>query len=508
METIWTRERCAEEAAKYKTRTEFCKGSCTAYEHALENGWIEDYDWMEKKTGIYKDPDKCREAASQYKTRTEFLRGNRAAYRSARNNGWLDSYDWMPKPNIKKRTTWNEDTCREAAVLCKNAKDFSNSFPAAYEKAVYCGWIDSYTWFERPQVHNKKWDEDTCREAALQCKSRTEFKKKFHRAYEFASKNKFINTYHWFEEYMKPDGWWDDPDHVREESKRYFSITDFAKGSQIAYKNAVRNGWIDEYTWLTRSKKSKGWWNDYDKCFNAAKLYSNEYQMKKHSITAYKYAKENGWIKDYYWFEPVKVRYSRGYWNDKERVTEVAKGFITRGDFQKKYPSAYKYAIKNGWMDDFYWFGEKIDLKNGKIDQVYAYEFVNEHAVYVGRTLMQRAKTRDWEHIFKDKDAVYNFAKEHDIAIPEMKVLEDNLTLEDGIRLEGVYVEKYRQEGWQILNRAKTGSIGGLFNRLTKKKCIEKSKLCSSIEEFKRKYPGEHRKSKEKGWIDQFNWLK
>ena len=38
MKTIWTREKCAEEAAKYPTRTTFAKCSSTAYYHAVKNG--------------------------------------------------------------------------------------------------------------------------------------------------------------------------------------------------------------------------------------------------------------------------------------------------------------------------------------------------------------------------------------------------------------------------------------------------------------------------------------
>lgn len=506
MKTIWTREKCAEEAAKYPTRTTFAKGRDTAYHHALKNGWIDDYDWMTITKGIYKDPEKCRDAALQYKTRSEFLKGNSAAYYCAVNNGWLDSYDWMPKARTKKKREWNEETCRSAAEKCSTIKEFEELFPSAYSRSLYCGWMKNYTWFERPQKP-KKWNEENSREAALQCKNRTEFRSKFDGAYWFASENNLLDTYDWFETYRKPAGWWDDPEHVKEESKRYSSRLDFAKGSPIAHKNAVKNGWIDSYTWLKSDKSPQGWWNDYEKCFNVAKLCKNVTQMQKEYKTAYTFAVKNGWIKDYDWF-PKKKSLPKGYWNDKEHVITVAKLCDSRHDFFKKYSSAYSSALKHGWIDEFDWFGEKIDLKNGKIDQVYAYEFINEHAVYVGRTLMRRSKIRDREHVFKNKDVVYQFAKEHDIAVPEMKVLEDNLTIEDGRQLEGVYLEKYKQDGWQILNKAKTGSIGGLLNRLSKKKCTEKSKLCSSIEDFRKKYPKEYWKSKSKGWIDHFDWIR
>ena len=38
----WTYETCYEEAKKYSTRTEFCKGCGSAYEVARKNGWMDE----------------------------------------------------------------------------------------------------------------------------------------------------------------------------------------------------------------------------------------------------------------------------------------------------------------------------------------------------------------------------------------------------------------------------------------------------------------------------------
>ena len=42
-----------------------------------------------------------------------------------------------------------------------------------------------------------------------------------------------------------------------EESKKYKSRTEFQKGSNGAYLAALKNGWLDEYTWLKRPESSK-----------------------------------------------------------------------------------------------------------------------------------------------------------------------------------------------------------------------------------------------------------
>jgi hypothetical protein len=39
---IWTKQRCAEEAAKYIALREFARGSRGAYRASLSNGWLDE----------------------------------------------------------------------------------------------------------------------------------------------------------------------------------------------------------------------------------------------------------------------------------------------------------------------------------------------------------------------------------------------------------------------------------------------------------------------------------
>ena len=39
----WTFKTCMEESKKYKSRSEFQKGSSGAYKVALRNGWLDDF---------------------------------------------------------------------------------------------------------------------------------------------------------------------------------------------------------------------------------------------------------------------------------------------------------------------------------------------------------------------------------------------------------------------------------------------------------------------------------
>jgi hypothetical protein len=192
-----------------------------------------------------------------------------------------------------------------------------------------------------------------------------------------------------------------------------------------------------------------------------------------------------------------------------EACFEEAKKYKSRGEFAKKNGSAYRNALKHKWINDYTWLkDERFDLINAKIDCVYAYEFSNFNTVYIGRTLIKRKKDRDWEHIFKD-DSVSKFAKENNIPVPEMKILETNLTIKEGAENEGIWIELYREDGWNVLNRAKAGSIGGLGKGKSKysyKICYKLSKECEDKAEFKEKYPQAYFISRRNKWINNFNF--
>ena len=50
----------------------------------------------------------------------------------------------------------------------------------------------------------------------------------------------------WIKEKKKPDGYWKVKEHVIEESKKYKNRKAFSEGSYSAWRSAKDNGWIDE----------------------------------------------------------------------------------------------------------------------------------------------------------------------------------------------------------------------------------------------------------------------
>jgi hypothetical protein len=91
----WSKENCKKEALKYKTRSEFYKGSRSAHNKSWKNGWMDEVcsHMIElMKPSGYWDYDACKKEALKYNSRYEFYKGSRSAYASSRRNGWLDEF--------------------------------------------------------------------------------------------------------------------------------------------------------------------------------------------------------------------------------------------------------------------------------------------------------------------------------------------------------------------------------------------------------------------------------
>jgi hypothetical protein len=360
----------------------------------------------------------------------------------------------MRKPN----GYWSYDRCYEEALKFKSRKAFKTGSPTAYDTARQKGWLDNYTWMPKPMKRsNRYWDYETCYAAAQKCSTKKEFLTLYPGAHSKAQKKGWLKEYTWFVdgralEAKKRKKW--TKETCEAESKKYKTLQEFERKSSGAYMAALKNKWLKDYVWLERSKE-KGYWQVYDNCYNEALKYK------------------------------------------------------TRTEFCRKSGACYRQARIKGWLDKFTWLkDERIDLIEGKIDSVYVYEFVEEKTAYIGRTLMRTQKERDKHHLFV-LDSVSSFARNNDLPLPEMKILEDGLTLEEGVKKEGWWIEKYRSDGWHVLNKAKAGAIGSLHHiKYTYEKCYEEALRYEYYNDFVKNSRAFYRVSYRNGWIVDYTWLK
>ncbi len=349
-------------------------------------------------------------------------------------------------------------------------------------------------------MSRKIYDYNKCYEIAQQCSCSSDMRKLNCSAYNVARKNNWIEDYTWFiRKLHKP--------YTREEiyeiAKKYNCSSEFQKGNGSAYGKARENGWIKDYTWFIVKNRLP---YTYDECFEIAKKFKSRVELAKNNVGAYQAALKHGWLDDYVWF--TLLQRPNNFWS-KERVTEESKLYKNRSEFALANGSAYSKARVNGWLDEFVWLkDERIDISSGKIDCVYAYEFRNFHSVYVGRTLLKRLKARHYEHIFTESDAVYLFAKEKNIPIPDIKILEKGLTISEGVLKEEYYLKYYQTNGWNILNRAKTGSIGKIgCVKWSEKSCFKEARKYKSRGEFADNSASAYDVARKNGWLDNYVWF-
>ena len=127
----------------------------------------------------------------------------------------------------------------------------------------------------------------------------------------------------------RPKGYWN-RETCLAEAKNYSSRSEFKQGCHLAYRTAVKNGWIGEYDWFTILWEEK--WNR-ETCYKEAKKYEKYEDFREKSASAYATACKNGWIGDYDWLERKRIR--QGTWSSYEKCYIEAQKYTRRCDFEK-----------------------------------------------------------------------------------------------------------------------------------------------------------------------------
>jgi len=178
----------------------------------------------------------------------------------------------------------------------------------------------------------------------------------------------------------------------------------------------------------------------------------------------------------------------------KEKCHELALTCETRTEFHK-HRYTFDIASKNGWLNEICSHMKQV---NNKPRCIYAYEFVDNY-VYVGLT--GDLVDRNNRHFNNKNSSVYiHYLKTNEK--PQIKQLTDFIDVNLAKIKECEYVEKYKNNGWCIINKTKTGSIGSNIVFWTKDKCKEVALLCETRSEFYKNYYGASSSALKNGWLD------
>jgi len=279
----------------------------------------------------------------------------------------------------------------------------------------------------------------------------------------------------------------------KEEALKYKTRSEFQKKNHRAYQFSYRKNWLDNICahMITLRKKKF----TFKKCEELASKCESRNEFNKKYNSAYHATTNNNWLNDIcdHMKEIIKPK---GYWTYDKCKKEAMK-YNTKSELVKNNSSVYNTINLNKWLELL----EHMKIIGNRYNKcIYALEFSNNHT-YVGLTY--NIKKRYNEHISDKKSSVYKYIKQTNLT-PKLIKLTEYLPVDDAIKKEEYWVNFYRNKNWIILNKIKTGAVGSKIDILTKEYCKNLSKLCKSRTQYSIEYNSAYRKSLKNNWIDEF----
>jgi len=191
----WSKEKCREEALKYKCKKDFKLNSETAYNLTIKKSWMSEFSQHMTGRTLNWNVNMCKIDALKYKHKRDFIKYSSKAYHASIRIGCLDEVTaHMVRPeNCNK--FWDKEKCREEALKYSSRVDFQKKSMSAYQAASTNKWMDDIAkHMVRPENYNKIWNIETCTTEALKYETRTEFCDKSKGAYIVAHRLKIIDN--------------------------------------------------------------------------------------------------------------------------------------------------------------------------------------------------------------------------------------------------------------------------------------------------------------------------
>ena len=289
------------------------------------------------------------------------------------------------------------------------------------------------------------------------------------------------------------------------EALKYSNKKDFLKYSKNIYMKAYVNNWLDEI--CIHMTKSIKYTKEY--CKNIALKFNTRIEFQKNNFNIYAFCWRYDWLDEVCEHMKNKEIYTF------QTVSEKANLCKTKTEFLKKYPNHYDAAIKKNrlnCLDEICIhmkplhikqtikvikenallckskteFSEKYSssyskaLRLGIIDEIcihmnqflssyyfpriiYAYIFEENKTIYIGLT--KNFHKRNRLRIYKNNDSVMNYIKMYKIK-PKILFLTKFISAKEAQLKEIEFINKYKSNGWNLLNQVKGGSLGSNPKRI------------------------------------------
>lgn len=331
------------------------------------------------------------------------------------------------------------------------------------------------------------WTKERCRVEALKYKSRSDFRFNCKSAYgaawahgwldDICSHMKFI---------VKPSGYW--TKHRCEAiAKKYGRRSEFRKNEPAAYSAAWKNGWLDDIcVHMLRPHQYS-----MDECRLIALRYHVEREWRINSTASYIQARKNGWLPELTAHMKKMHRYT------KEECQAEASKYVTRKEFIENAPQHYFRACNKHWIKDISQHMKRIG--NYEFRKIYVFEFEDHHA-YVG--LAKDPGEREKEHLRSPRSYVYKYIKETECRYT-FKELSDFLPKDIAAEQEDMWINRYADAGWIMINQKAGGDLGYDPTKYTKEVCAQIAKKYKYRVDFIRGDKLVYNAASRKGFLDE-----
>ena len=315
-----------------------------------------------------------------------------------------------------------------------------------------------------------KWIYEECKKESINYKTRNEFKEKNKSCFLFIIKNKWYDLF----KHMIPLKKYWTYEECKEESLKYKTRNEFRISNRKCYS------YINKYKWFwlfSNMIKLKENWT-YEECKKESLKYKTRNEFRIFNNKCYNKCIRSKWSVELFKHMDYLTK-PNNYWSYEECKKEALL-YNSRSEFSKFRSQAYQVSLKNDWLDEICQHMQTFG--NLKKRCIYVYEFENNYA-YVGLTHDFEGR---WKKRLEDKnDIVTIFIKENGI-LPKRIKLTDYILDKEASVLEKFYLNLYKENRWNLLNRNKAGSLGGNIPIWTYERCLDESKKYNSLFEFRK----------------------
>ena len=251
---------------------------------------------------------------------------------------------------------------------------------------------------------------------------------------------------------MKPHNFKWTKEKCQEESLKYESKFEYQKKSGSSYNSAYNNGWLNDICSHMKRPKSYNFKWTKEKCQEEALKYNRRIDFFNENPGVYSKCQKNNWLDDF--CSHMISKKLRNYWTKEKCINESLK-YKSKIEFSIYSSRAYQLCLQNNWLILCNHLIQG-DLYNRCI---YAYEF-SDNFVYIGLTFNLNVR-----HSYHMKSgSVYEHIKKTNFQ-PNKIQLTDYIDVEESKIKEGEYLQIYINDGWNVLNKNKTGGIGTPIKR-------------------------------------------